>query len=134
MAKKVYWCNRWAIYSTDLDGDHAETVFHLSTMDLCKFHSFFLSVSCTQASHSFLLFDLTADDRIDGLAFEPFAGNVYIAVSNPYEQSGGILACDTERAGYLTCATVLSEDGKISGIALNPIEGLVSIFCKLLWS
>ena len=109
------------IYRANLDRSHPETVFLSSNTETSSF--LLLSHSCIQNSHQFLPLDLIVVRRMDGLAFDRVAGNIYVAVSGSYRESGGILACETKPGGTFTCANVLSEGEGVKGIALNPIEG-----------
>ena len=59
-----------------------------------------------------------ADGAPYGLAFDWITGNIYASTGN-----GFILVCDRTRTSNLTCATVLSNQGDLYGIALNPAEG-----------
>ena len=59
-----------------------------------------------------------ADGQIAGLAFDWITGTIYVGTVDGY-----ILACDPTRTANLTCATVLSNQGWVYGISLNPVEG-----------
>ena len=52
------------------------------------------------------------------LAFEWVTGNIFIVT-----ERGLILACDGRQERPFACATVVEGQGKVKGIAVNPIEG-----------
>ena len=58
------------------------------------------------------------DDQFRGLAFDWVTGNVYIAT-----WGGFVLACDGTLERNLKCVTILSGQGKLVGIALDPGQG-----------
>ena len=60
---------------------------------------------------------VTADDWLWGLGYDWVTRNIYVV-------SGGgfILACNGEVGGRFSCATVLSGQGHLHGIAVNPIQ------------
>lgn len=59
-----------------------------------------------------------ADGNLYGLALDWVTGNIYIA-----SWGGFVLACDGRPTAPFTCATVLTGQGHLSGIALDPVAG-----------
>ena len=58
------------------------------------------------------------DGNIESLAFDWITGNIYAVTFGGY-----ILACDAATDRNFSCATVLSGQGSLRGITLNPVEG-----------
>ena len=65
-----------------------------------------------------VFFRTFADGGLRGLAFDWITGNMYVGTYD-----GHILACDTVRTSTLICATMLSNQGTVNGIALHPVAG-----------
>ena len=61
---------------------------------------------------------MVADGDLRGLAFDWITGNVYAVA-----EDGDILACDGNPGRNFSCATVLSGQGTLTGIALDPVQG-----------
>ena len=57
---------------------------------------------------------------MQGLAFDWGTSNLYAVTDGGY-----VLACDPSHTPPFTCATVLSNQGDVEGIAVNPVEGYI---------
>ena len=58
------------------------------------------------------------DGKPLALAFDWITGSIYVASAG-----GFIWACNGRQNSPFTCAVVHEEDGRIQGLALDPIEG-----------
>ena len=52
------------------------------------------------------------------LTFDWITGNLYVVTATGY-----IYACDTWTTGSLTCVALLTGQGDVEGLALNPMDG-----------
>ena len=66
----------------------------------------------------FLTFSLIADGNIYGLAVDWITGNVYGGGSG-----GDLFVCRPVKTGEMACETLLSDQGQINGIVLDPNSG-----------
>ena len=64
------------------------------------------------------LFALFSDSGMQGLTWDWITGNLYVVTSG-----GNIIACSTTLARSFICATVVTGQGDVEGLALNPTQG-----------
>ena len=63
-----------------------------------------------------------ADKQIQAIAMDWITGNLY-----GVNHAGVVFACNTEGGNPLKCATVLRDQGRLHGIAVDPAQGYVPI-------
>ena len=61
---------------------------------------------------------LCADTDMFGLALDWISGKLY-----GVGRTGSVFVCPTSTIGNITCTTVLSDQGVLSGIAVDPNSG-----------
>ena len=69
-------------------------------------------------SQSFDSLQFTVDGIISAMDFDWLTGNIYLATSE-----GHILACNAQTNSSLNCASTLSGQGSVYGIAVDPNQG-----------
>ena len=117
---RLYWTSSFKIYRSEVGGTDVETL--LNTQE-CKL--LYHTIMCVYPpnnngcslweSHTGLW--VFTDDEFRGLAYDWITSNIYAVT-----RGGFILACSDSRRSARTfgCGTVLSSQGDLRGIALNP--------------
>ena len=122
--KLIYWSGRDKIYRANENGSGSEIVF-----DAAKCKSIFGSMSrtlntllTTYKCHVFK----PADSFCYAVDFDWITNSLYIATGG-----GHILACNAGHRKTLRCSEVLTGQGIIEGISLNPPDGLIHDFVSV---
>ena len=111
----MYWTSRYTIYRAAISQTEPETLLTTFKCEWQLERMYF----CNERNPDGCA--ITADGSMNGLAYDWIAENLYVAT-----HYGFILACNSGDARTIqefSCRTLLTDQGKAVGIAVNPNEG-----------
>ena len=108
----TYWTSGYTIYRATINQTETETLLNSTADRKCKWH-------CLGAIHWICGhpkgFGIIADGSFNGLAYDWIADNLYVATHR------FVLSCNYDAT--FRCVTLVSGQGLLNGIALDPNEG-----------
>ena len=123
---KIYWCSATSIYRADQDGTELETVSRACrAFTVYSMLYFSTNFSNVYSKHPIVLSNVFPVSDMQGLSFDWITANLYVVTGG-----GNIIACDTNLERAFTCATVLTGQGDVEGLALHPTKGYSTNFFK----